>query len=101
VKLESFLHSEESGHSDWEAAGCVRNSTLVEVCDEKQSEKLLKAALLGSYPIKVERHMTLNSSLCVVRMESPDVCPIKYSGFSQVSLFRRPIKNKSRYVQCS
>lgn len=39
---------------------------LVEVFNEKQSDKLLKTSLLGSSPIKVERYMSLNSCCGVV-----------------------------------
>jgi hypothetical protein len=44
-------------------ASGLRNGTLfVETFTENQSNALLKASLLGSYPIQVERHVTLNSS---------------------------------------
>ncbi|KAJ4425685.1 hypothetical protein ANN_27881 [Periplaneta americana] len=59
--------------------GKVRNATrlrngslLVETASAKQSETLLKAKLLGSYPIKVERHSSLNTTRGVVHTDSLD-----------------------------
>jgi hypothetical protein len=56
--------------------GRIKNATnprksmlLVEVFNEKQSDKLLKTSLLGSSPIKVERYMSLNSCCGVVRTD--------------------------------
>jgi hypothetical protein len=43
-------------------ASHLKNGTLlVEVQNDKQAEVLLKANLLGSYPVQVERHMLLIS----------------------------------------
>jgi hypothetical protein len=55
-------------------ASCLKNGTLpVEVQNDKQAEVLLKANLLGSYPIQVERHITsLNSSQGVIDTDSRD-----------------------------
>lgn len=57
--------------------GKVRNATrlrngslLVETLSPKQSETLLKAKLLGSYPIKVERHSSLNTTRGVITTSS-------------------------------
>jgi hypothetical protein len=45
----------------------LRNGTLlIETRNDKQTELLLKANLLSSYPVEVDRHATLNSSRCVV-----------------------------------
>ncbi|KAJ4438319.1 hypothetical protein ANN_14261 [Periplaneta americana] len=59
--------------------GKVKNATrlrngslLVETVSLKQSETLLKAKLLGSYPIKVERHSSLNTTRGVVHTDSLD-----------------------------
>jgi hypothetical protein len=44
-------------------ASRLRNGTLlVETFTENQSNALLKASLIGPYPIQVERHVSLNSS---------------------------------------
>jgi hypothetical protein len=51
----------------------MKNGTLfVEVQNDKQAEVLLKANLLGSYPVQVERHTSLNSSRGVVNTDSLD-----------------------------
>jgi hypothetical protein len=51
----------------------LKNGTLlVEVCNEKQTDLLLKANLLGFHPITVERHTSLNSSRGVKAADSLD-----------------------------
>ncbi|KAJ4425689.1 hypothetical protein ANN_27885 [Periplaneta americana] len=47
-------------------------SLLVETVSPKQSETLLKAKLLGSYPIKVKHHYSLNTTRGVVHTDSLD-----------------------------
>jgi hypothetical protein len=60
-------------------AGKVKNASrlkdgtlLVEVQNDKQAEVLLEVNLLGSYPVQVETHTLLNSSLEVVNTDSLD-----------------------------
>jgi hypothetical protein len=54
-------------------ASRLNNGTLfVEVQNDKQAEVLMKANLLGSYPVQVERHTLLNSSWGVVNTDSLD-----------------------------
>jgi hypothetical protein len=45
---------------------------LVDVSNDKQADILLKASLLGSCPIQVERHTSLNSSQSIVTTNSLD-----------------------------
>jgi hypothetical protein len=54
-------------------ASRLRNGTLlVETLNERQSEFLLKATLLGSHPITVERHASLNTCPEVIKTDSLD-----------------------------
>jgi hypothetical protein len=60
-------------------AGKVENDSqlrndglLVEVNSAKQSEKMLKDNFLESYPVKLERHASRNSSRGVTRTETLD-----------------------------
>jgi hypothetical protein len=54
-------------------ASRLKNGTLlVEICNEKQADLLLKANLLGCHPTRVERHTSLNSSRGVVKTDSLD-----------------------------
>jgi hypothetical protein len=54
-------------------ASRLKNGTLlVEVQNDKQAEVLMKANILGSYPIQVERHTSLNYSRGVVKTDSLD-----------------------------
>jgi hypothetical protein len=46
---------------------------LIETQNDKQAELLLKANLLESYPIQVERHVFLNSSEAVINTSSLDI----------------------------
>jgi hypothetical protein len=54
-------------------ASRLKNGTLlVEIFNENQADLLLKANLLGSHPIRVERHTSLNSSRRVAKTDSLD-----------------------------
>jgi hypothetical protein len=61
--------------------GPVRNtsrlrdgSLLVETQTDEQTKKLLKQKLLGSYPVTVEKHQTLNSIRGVIFCPQVDGC---------------------------
>jgi hypothetical protein len=55
------------------SASRLKNATLlVEARNEKGAEALLNARLLGSHPVHVERHTSLNSSRGVVYTDSLD-----------------------------
>jgi hypothetical protein len=49
-----------------------KGTLLVEARNEKQAEVLLKASLLGSHLVHVERHTLLNSSRGVIHTDSLD-----------------------------
>jgi hypothetical protein len=54
-------------------ASRLKNGTLlVQARNERQAEVLLKATLLGSYPMHVGRHTSLNSSRRVIHTHSLD-----------------------------
>jgi hypothetical protein len=54
------------------ASRLKKGTLFVEVQNDKQAEVLMKANLLGSYPVQVERHTSLNSSRGVVNTVSLD-----------------------------
>jgi hypothetical protein len=54
------------------ASGLRNGTLLVEEITVNQSNALLKASLLGSYPIKEERHVSLNSSGGVISTDFLD-----------------------------